>query len=327
MKIFKLLVLAFVVINVFPAPSAEAICYNIVPAWNNSFCTAPAGTWGGYTERGRTYNYPPPDYVTATCAYAQSGYTCTRFGNTNCTVGGGGWNGYTCTRNNFSATQSGGFTLIGKNVPSSLTSYSIQITWEAPSPFIYFYNAPEGEVTVRLDSQLDSYAPLPAFNQESGWDLTVKDSALYLDDTAIDHVFYELALNKIALTRNGRNFESKDEVITYLKNSDFLTKLGFSEQEKNNSLGYLIPEIEAAADSEYYYLTILEDESIAESGTLTVTPTPDKIDRKYFAVYPSAAPVVTTGDFAFPPVEPIEGFTVKETGEFLINQSMFVFFK
>lgn len=330
MKIFKFLVLAFFFLNLIPAPTAEAVCLNVVPAWDNAWCSAPPGYWGSGYEGAMVDYVPAPAYVTATCPYVQSGYTCTKYSTSAyslCSTGSSPWNGYTCTKNNFSATQSDAFTLVGYNAPNTVTTYSIQVFWEKPSPFIYFYNAPEGEIDVTVDSQLDSFAPLPAFNQDNGWDLTVKDSVLSLDGTEVDHVFYELALNKIALTRNGRNFASKDEVIEYLTDSDFLTRLGFSEQEKNNSLNYLIPKIEEASDNEYYYLTVLEEDSIAESSNLTVTPTPDKIDRKYFAVYPSSVPVTTTGDFVFPEVEEVKGFTVKETGEFLINSSMFVFFK
>ncbi len=328
MKIFKLIFVVILFLNFAPVPKAEAVCYNIVPAWDNGFCSLPPGSWGQYnaSDRGIRYeNYPPPDYITATCPYVQSGYTCTRFAGS----GGfcGGWNGYQCTRNNFSAIQSGAFTLIGRNLPNTVTTYNVQLIFEKPSPFIYFYNAPDGAVEISLDSQLDSYAPLPAFNDEQGWELVAKDSKLTLDGKPVDHVFYELALNKISLSRNGRNFASKEEVIMYLNDSDFLTKLGFSQTEKDNSLGYLVPEIEAAADSEYYYLTVLDAQSVAETGTLTVSPIPDKIVRQYFAVYPTDVPVATTGDFVFPEVELIEGFIVKETGEFLINPSMFVFFK
>ena len=329
MKIIKPLVLVLLFLNLTPAPQAEAVCNNVVPEWNNTWCSVPLGYWGSYFDKGMKYT-PAPEYVTATCPHVQAGYTCTKFTAQtwagHCGTGYSPLNGYTCTKNNFSALQSGEFTLIGKNFPHTLTSYSIHVYWEKPSPFIYLYNAPEGEIDVTLDSQLDSYLPLPAFNQENGWDVTVKDSEISLDGTAVDHLFYELALNQIELTRTGRNFESKADVIAYLQDSDFLSLLGFSPTEKANSLGYLIPKIEET-DSEYYYLNVLEEESIEESGTLNVTPTPDTIIRQYFAVYPTAAPVATIGDFVFPAVEEVEGFTVKETGEFLINSSMFVFFK
>jgi hypothetical protein len=240
---------------------------------------------------------------------------------------GGGWSGYSCTKNNFTATQSGAFTLIGQSVANTVQTYNVQTWWEKPSPFIYLYNAPEGDISVTLDSQLDSYAPLPAFNQDNGWNLSVEDSVLSLNGEEVDHLFYELALNKISLTRNGRNFDSKEGLIEYLRDSDFLSRLGFSEKEKENSLGYIIPEIEESQDSAYYYLTVLEDTSIAEVSTLSVNPVPDKVIRQHFAVYPSAVPVATIGDFVFPAVEEVEGFTVKETGELLINSDMFVFFK
>jgi hypothetical protein len=210
---------------------------------------------------------------------------------------------------------------------SNVTPYTGYWVFEQPSPFIYFHNAPAGEIMVALDSDIDSFLPAPVFNHENGWKLNAKDSIVFLNGSKIDHLFYELALKKISLSRNGRNFSSKAEVMAYLKNSDFLTTLGFTAEEKNNSLGYLLPKIQAAADTEYYYLTVLDTASIAETSTLNVTPTPNRIDRQYFAVYQTGVPVHTEGDFVFPKIEPEAGFTVKETGEFLINSGMFVFFK
>jgi len=237
-----------------------------------------------------------------------------------------------CTKSSttYSAFKNSAYSLTGTADNEILTQITMSQVpgWEdTTSPFLYFHNAPAGTICVTLSSPLDTYFPKPAFNQKNGWNVESRESGIFLNDTKVNHLFYELAFKKIDMSRNGRNFSSKAEVIAYLNDSDFLTKLGFSEEEKNNSLGYLIPEIEKASDAEYYYLTILDAESIANISTLNITPKPNRIDRQYFAVYPTSVPVHTEGDFVFPKTEKENGFTVKETGEFLIKPSMFVFFE
>jgi hypothetical protein len=291
-----------------------------------------------------------PDYYNATtCSLKQNGYSCaprTAFyrylylispqliENTSpwcwsawgCSVQ---YNSCSKTVDVYSASKNNEFTLTGTRTPT-LNTVNIFVSMfelSKPSPFIYLRNAPNGPVSVSLSSALDSYSPKPFFNKEMGWDLNVDNSAISLNGIEVDHLFYELALKKIEMTRNGRNFISKDKVIAFLNDSDFLTKLGFNEEEKRNSLGYLIPKILEASDTEFYYLTVLDSESIANVSTLNITPKPDRIDRLYFAVYPTNVPVRTDSDFVFPKTEKEDGFTVKETGEFLIDSGMFVFFK
>ena len=103
---------------------------------------------------------------------------------------------------------------------------------------------------------------------------------------------------------------------------------GFSEAEINNSLEYLLPQIEITADMPYYYLTVLDEEAIAKVSTITVTPEPSTVLRQYFAVYPTMTPVQASGEFTFAsPKETASGFVVKETGELLLDGTVFVTFK
>lgn len=195
------------------------------------------------------------------------------------------------------------------------------------NPFIYLRNTPTGALSVTISSLLDRYYPDPLFNQKNGWNLMSENGKLSMGSSSVQHLFYLLDLDKITINRNGKNFSSKKEMISYLKNSDFFTNLGLSEKEKKNSLGYIIPEILKAENTEYYYLSIMNDSSIEEVSVLAITPKPNRIDRRFIAIYPTNTTVKTSGDFIFPKNDKEDGFTVKETGEILIMPHMFVFFK
>jgi hypothetical protein len=195
------------------------------------------------------------------------------------------------------------------------------------SPFIYFQNPPNGNLSVSLSSQLDKYYPKPSFNQTNGWLLNSNDNKISFNDKEEPYLFYELGMNKLTLNRNGRNFYSKEELMQYLQNSDFLSELGFSEIEKKNSLEYFIPKLEESKDQNYYYLTILSDKSVEEISQLNINPKPKNLIRQYFAVYPTPVEVKTEGDFIFSHLQKEDGFTVKETGEFLVQEPMQVFFE
>lgn len=194
-------------------------------------------------------------------------------------------------------------------------------------PVLYFHNPPIGTISTSLSSALDSYLPKPSFNQTNGWALNSKGGILSVGDTTTKHLFYELAVSKITLSRNGRNFSSKSAVVDFLTHSDFLSRMGLTAEEQKNSLEYFLPKLAAAPATSYYYLSALNKESVEEISTLTVIPKPSRVNRQYFALYPTMVPVKTTGDFIFPRMTNESGFTVQETGEFLVTQSMFVFFK
>jgi hypothetical protein len=260
-----------------------------------------------------------------------AGYTCLYQTKTS----GGGWDYYqtTCTIAN-PVTYSGNILspysiqgLASGGGTSRIVPWSLAV-FDKPSPFLYLKNAPEGPVTISLDSVHDKFSPLPAFNSENTWKAEVKNGDIYVDGTQTDHLFYELALNKLTLNRHGRNFSSKEELISYLNTSDFFTNMQFNEEETQNSRDYIINELKEAKDQPNYYLTVLDKEAIEEVSTLNIEPAPTNITRNFFAVYPSYGPVATEGDFIFPAErEATTDFEVMETGELLVNSNMFIFFK
>jgi len=74
-----------------------------------------------------------------------------------------------------------------------------------------------------------------------------------------------------------------------------------------------------------YYLTILSPEAISRFSNLEINPAPENLTRTFYAIYPSAVPVATTGDFAFPERQITSaGFGVEELGEFLVDENMTV---
>jgi hypothetical protein len=157
----------------------------------------------------------------------------------------------------------------------------------------------------------------PQFNIENGWELENKDWKLFVEWEQQEYLFYELAYNSITLTRNWRNFTTKEELIDFLNNSDFFSKLGFTEEQKNNSINYVIPKIE---ESSNYYLTILDNNSVENISKLNISPTPDNVYRAYFAIYPTTNKVKTNWDIIYPINTLKNGnFNVVETWEIYVK--------
>jgi hypothetical protein len=345
MKFLKPLFLTFFIISLFVgiSLSVQASSANPIPMGP---CD-PVAYSNGFDSGDTIY------YNAEACALENQGFSCTyrdRTGGATCPVGsscvysysssytsGCSWCWqlhtvtYDCTKvvTTYSATPVSAYTLQGTSALINTINFLVMYTYDSgkPSPFIYFHNAPEGSITVSLSSALNTFFPKPLFNQKNGWKVKSHNGSLSVDSKKVDNLFYELGLRGVTMTRHGKNFASKEEVIAYLSDSDFLTKLGFNEEEKKNSLGYFIPKIQSSPIKKNYYLSILDADSIAKTSTLTITPKPNRIDRQYFAVYPTDTPVKTLGTFVFPKHGKENGFTVKETGEFLIEPSMTVIFK
>ena len=252
-----------------------------------------------------------------------TGYTCTTTNDT------GNVLTITCTKAGYTYGAVGvagdPYSLEGTREP-----YPTEVTpFSYNSPFIYFSNPPQGNIFLSINSKLNSYLPIPFFNAYNGWNLTgdKQKGTVSIEGKEQKKLFYELAMDGVTLSRNGQNFNSKENLTSFLNNSDFFDKLGFSQEQKENSLKYVLEKLNYTRDSKYYYLTILNKSSIADISELKIQPKPNKITRNYIAIYPSDVPVKTTGDFVFPRIEKENGFNVKETGELLIPNGMTVFFK
>lgn len=71
----------------------------------------------------------------------------------------------------------------------------------------------------------------------------------------------------------------------------------------------------------------MDDATIADNSSLIINPKPDTVTRRYYAIYPTLVPVKTVGDLMFPALSEAKGFSVKEYGEFLIDDTMEVLWK
>ncbi len=193
------------------------------------------------------------------------------------------------------------------------------------SPFIYFSNMPNGDYAVKLDSDWDRYqAVSPAFSSGSLWDINVNSDKVNTVEGEYEHLFYELAMSRIDLSRNGVNFNSKESLVEFLDTSDFFENLHMTSVEKANSLDYLIPRL---PDSSNYYLTILSDDAINSLSEISVSPKPEQMVRTYYAIYPTKTPVKTTGVLDYPEPFDTSKPTVKEYGEIIVKPEMYVIWK
>ena len=159
------------------------------------------------------------------------------------------------------------------------------------SPFIYIQNPPKGKIDVTINSPLQKYtSQIPAFTLKNGWMLDSDGIDTFMNSQKVGKLFYELAIDKIELTRNGKTFDSKESLLAFLNGSDFYKRFGFSEAQKQDSISYIAKKIQS---SPHYYLTILDDASVSKISSLNVSPKPENINRRYFAIYPTSTPIKT----------------------------------
>ncbi len=193
------------------------------------------------------------------------------------------------------------------------------------SPFIYFENAPKEIIEIKINSVFNNYKPIPEFNWNNSWILELNNDKISVNWEEKNNLFYELDLSQVDLNRNWRNFSSKDDLIDFLTNWYFFEKMWFTQIQKENSLNYLLPQIE---ESKNYYLTILSDESISKISQIKFSQKPEEFIRKYFAIYPTNTLVKTNWDLIYPDkLKNNNQFRVIETWEIYIKSNMFVFWE
>ncbi|MBS8121970.1 hypothetical protein [Candidatus Vampirococcus lugosii] len=194
------------------------------------------------------------------------------------------------------------------------------------TPFLYLENQPEGKIDITINSKRDNYSSQrPDFNIENGWSVLNDNGNMFVELKKVDYLFYLLDFERIELTRNGKNFDSKDELTNYLINSDFFQKLGFDEEQKENSLDYILPTIQ---DSPNYYLTVLTKESIQNIVNYEFSEEPEKLIRRYFAIYPTLNPVKTSGGLQFPEIIEYDNeYIIKDFGEIYLKNGMLPIWK
>lgn len=195
------------------------------------------------------------------------------------------------------------------------------------SPFLYFQNIPKDtKLSLIIDSEKNRYQSLPVFNEPNGWSFSGEGNSLSVDGQNVDHLFYELQVPKVQLGRYGKNFASKNELLDFLKNGDFFERLWFTQVQKENSLNYIIPKIDA---SKNYYLTLLDDESVANISSYKFSQTPEEMMRRYFVIYPTNLPVSTLWDLHYPTTKTLgqDTFSLQDFWELYVDGTMSVYWK
>ena len=195
------------------------------------------------------------------------------------------------------------------------------------TPFVYLENAPTGNISIDISSEEDKYtAQDPEFNKENWWEVRSEEGDLYVDGEEVDELYYELAFKGVQLTRNWKNFDSKEGLLEYKQESDFFEKLWLTEEEKNNSIEAIKPKL---PEAENYYLTILEEKAIEDIVNYDFSEEPEELIRRYYAVYPTENKVRTTWDLQFPDEKNVEEdeFIVKDYGEVVVKEDMLPLWK
>ncbi len=193
------------------------------------------------------------------------------------------------------------------------------------SPFLYFENAPKEEIQVSIDSDFNNYKSIPDFNSNNSWKWKLDWNKISINWKENDKLFYELDLSQINLNRNWMNFSSKKELLEFLESSDFFNNMWFTKEQKQNTLDYILPQIQ---DSPYYYLTILSDNSVEKISQIDFSIKPDNFIRKYFAIYPTKTHVKISWDIIYPEINNNNNeFKIIETWEILVKPNMHIFWE
>jgi len=192
------------------------------------------------------------------------------------------------------------------------------------TPFIYFDDVEDGAYNVSISSKFDNYRSIPDFNRQNGWNAEIENNIIEINNTEVPHLFYELEVGEISLSRHGENFEGKESFLRFLQESDFYSRLGMNEVEAENSFQYVFDNL---VDAPNYYLTVLSSSSVDNISQIEVTDKNNNkmpVGRTYFSIYPGPLEIKTDGPLQFPEVIQED---VREFGEILIDSSMIVFWE
>lgn len=149
-------------------------------------------------------------------------------------------------------------------------------------PVIYLYPTEETEVTVKLDYNGELFVTYPEYND--GWNVTAyPDGALInkSDKQEYSYLFWE-GKTDIEYDFSTGFVVSGEETEEFLKEK--LQYLGLVPQEYNEFIVYWLPKMK----NNPYNLISFQEESYTDNAVLTITPTPNSIQRVFMAYKPLA---------------------------------------
>lgn len=187
-------------------------------------------------------------------------------------------------------------------------------------PVIYFYNAPQQNISIKLAPKSELTFTYPKYN--NGWNITATPEGLISDGKrTYPYLFWEGKQQNLTFIQNetgGINgyFIKTDSVISFLENK--LAHLGLNDKEATDFITFWAPSME---QKEYAYIQFFVDDVYDTNiGDLVVTPKPNCI-RRIYMVYSSThsnTPLIDIKEQNLPKFKR-EGFTVIEWGGSEIN--------
>lgn len=159
-----------------------------------------------------------------------------------------------------------------------LISLSEGLFSQAAKPVIYFYPEEEMEINVTLDYDGELDYTYPKYND--GWEIIAKpDGTIIHNDNEYSYLFWEGTSETTYDLTKGFVVKGEDTV-EFLQ--DKLSYLGLTPKEYNEFIVYWLPFME----KNNYNLITFQEDIYTQSAKLSITPTPDNIQRIFMVFKP-----------------------------------------
>jgi hypothetical protein len=154
------------------------------------------------------------------------------------------------------------------------------VQWVAKKPIIYLYSKVPQDVNVRLEKPENLIYSYPAYNEDTGWNVRVRDDGLLTDqDTGRSlYSLYWEGWNTVREITDTGFVVSGSNTAEFLEEK--LAMLGLTDREAEEFIIYWLPQMQ---DNEYNYIRFDTMEEINKVMPLAITPVPDAVIRVWMS--------------------------------------------
>ncbi len=171
-------------------------------------------------------------------------------------------------------------------------------------PVIYLYPEEETEVTVLLDYNGTLSVTYPTY--EDGWTVTAQpDGTIFSDGDPYSYLFWD-GVSDITYDLSEGFVVKGEDTAAFL--TEKLSFLGLTPKEYNEFIVFWLPKMLYNE----YNLIAFQEETYTDNAVLTITPTPDSIQRVFMA-FQALDEEITVPEQTLTPFTR-SGFTVIEWG-------------
>lgn len=186
-------------------------------------------------------------------------------------------------------------------------------------PVIYLYSDQDISVNLRFDPVGELTFTYPVYNENTGWNVQMKDGSLMLSNKTYPYLFWESETAELDYDEDNDNdndmiyghYISTDTAVQFLENT--LTQLGLNETESADFITYWLPKMQKKP---YAFIQFMLDEDYNNNiSEMSVDPKPDSA-RRVFMLFSSFEREQTEIDY-HPQIYPAFGrcgFTLIEWG-------------